>query len=117
MSSTQKKLRTAMLKASQSLIDAMEVQNNVLRVDQLAFCASQGLWLYLIETPFDIYPRFVVGWTNEKCDAMRIVTKHAAHWSALASFFRVMEEEEKVSHEGTKARSQEGDHPENTRFC
>lgn len=45
-----------------------------------------GRALFLIETPFLTFPKFVVGTTNEHNDDVRLLVQSGARWSAESSF-------------------------------
>jgi len=82
---------------SQALTNLLLAENDVRAVDKLEFSPAKNRWLYLIETPFEAYPRFVVGWTDEIADEVQFVSQHGAHWSALASFYRTIEKAKEVA--------------------
>jgi len=63
------------MNAPQALIDLIRAESDVKALHRLEWCEAQKCWLYLIETPFKTYPRFVVGWTDETAtDVRRIVS-------------------------------------------
>ncbi len=51
---------------------------------------GDGRALYLIETPFMTFPKFVVGSTNEHNDDVRILMACGARWSAEAEFDQIL---------------------------
>ena len=80
------------MKAPNALIEAIEAEKDVRTLHKLEFSPEMKRWLYLIETPFQTFPRYVVGWVDEKGGVVKHVSKHGAKWSADASFYRTLEE-------------------------
>lgn len=51
---------------------------------------GDGRALFLIETPFVTFPKFVVGSTNEHNDDVRILMSCGARWSAEDAFDEIL---------------------------
>lgn len=45
-----------------------------------------GRWLFMIETPFVSFPKFVIGETDTENDAPELLLKTGAHWNAAAEW-------------------------------
>jgi hypothetical protein len=51
---------------------------------------GDGRALFVIETPFMTFPKFVVGSTNEHNDDVRILMSCGARWSAESAFDEIL---------------------------
>lgn len=67
------------------LADLIRREQDVRRVIALQ-PLGDGRALFLIETPFLTFPKFVVGSTNEPNDDVRVLMSCGARWSAEAAF-------------------------------
>lgn len=67
------------------LRELIKREADVRRVVELVPLAS-GRFAYLVETPFETFPRFVVGTTDAENEAVEIDLRCGAEWSARAHF-------------------------------
>ena len=72
-----------------SLLALIAAEPDVRAVLELEPVAGTGDWLYLIETPFDSFPRYVIGRTDAAMKDVRIqhrcghIDTARAAWSAV----------------------------------
>jgi hypothetical protein len=67
--------------AAQSLRKLIQGEFDVRRIVHLAERAN-GKFLYMIETPFQTFPRFVIGTTNADNSEVHHIFKSGSEWSA-----------------------------------
>jgi hypothetical protein len=70
------------------LRDRIQKEKDVLLVHELAR-QTDGRWLYLIETPFITFPKFVIGRTDLSNEWTEILFRCGADWSARAEWDRL----------------------------
>ena len=68
----------------------IEAEPDVKRLVELAVIGTG--WLYLIETPFETWPRFVIGTLSPDGSGPRILLNCGQEWSARAEWHRVQKE-------------------------
>ncbi len=59
---------------------------DVLAVLGLSWVPEEGRWLYLIQTPFATWPKFVVGWTDGENVAPTVVFRCGLQGAAVECF-------------------------------
>lgn len=72
----------------------LDSQDDVRRVMALEVLPSSGpllRWLYLIETPFMTFPKFVVGTTNSNNTEIEILLACGSEWAATDAFNLALE--------------------------
>lgn len=69
-----------------NLIEGNEDVHRVLALLPDPKVAGARRWVYLIQTPYATFPKFVVGYTNDTNTAIERLTYHSSQWGAEASF-------------------------------
>jgi hypothetical protein len=70
------------------LRDRIQKEPDVLLVHALARQAD-GRWLYLVETPYITFPKFVIGRTDLSNESVELLFRCGAEWSARAEWDRL----------------------------
>lgn len=70
------------------LRNRIQKESDVLQVLELA-CQCDGRWLYLIQTPFVTFPKFVIGRTDLSNEWTEILFRCGAEWSARTEWDRL----------------------------
>lgn len=65
------------------LIAAEPDVHRVMDLTPLDPAEPEGLWHYLIETPFATFPKFVIGLTDIRNEAPSIVFQSGTEWAAM----------------------------------
>lgn len=71
-----------------ALRNALQKEPDVHAVLELAR-QTDGRWLYLIETPFVSFPKFVIGRTDVENESVDLLFRCGAEWSARAEWDRI----------------------------
>lgn len=69
----------------------IEKETDVLRVIGISFRKQDGKFLYFIETPFETFPKFVIGITDAANESPRILAKCGMEWHAMEEWRRTLE--------------------------
>lgn len=64
-------------------IEAEPDVHRVIDLTPLDPAEPEGLWHYLIETPFATFPRFVIGQTDIRNESPSIVFQSGTEWAAM----------------------------------
>ncbi len=70
------------------MLALIRAEGDVHAVLELARMAD-GRWLYLIETPFITFPKFVIGRTDSTNEWVEVLFRCGAEWSARAEWDRL----------------------------
>jgi hypothetical protein len=62
---------------------------DVYEVHELMPLPEEGRWLYLVETPYATFPKFVIGSTDADNSNPEILFQSGAEWSARAEWDRL----------------------------
>lgn len=70
------------------LRDRIQKEPDVLQLHELSR-QNDGRWLYLIQTPFVTFPKFVIGRTDLTNEWVEVLFRCGAEWSARAEWDRL----------------------------